>query len=155
MLLTGRVQASHIPPVSPIGFPDSLGDLSSPCQTLPKGWCGQYMAWTAYSPGGISAHVIPLLFWVPSLGLRSIRSWPDCCFFPSYPILYGSFLRPWFYKSHSVSLQLVFSENCSTCRDVFLMYSWRVRGGVNSSSSYFTILISFCNLFLNDTGRKK
>lgn len=75
--------------------------------------------------------------------------------FSSYPILYGSFLRPWFYKSHSVSLQLVFSENCSTCRDVFLMYSWRVRGGVNSSSSYFTILISFCNLFLNDTGRKK
>ena len=39
-------------------------------------------------------------------------------FFPSYPIVCVSFLQPWLYRS-PVSFQLVFSENCSTCRCIF------------------------------------
>ena len=40
-------------------------------------------------------------------------------FSPSNPITCGSFLQPWFYRSLSGSFQLVFNENCSTCRFIF------------------------------------
>ena len=58
---------------------------SSLCQTPGPGRliCG----WTAHSPGQISAPVISLFLWVPSLGHSS---WPD--HFSSYPIPCGSFL---------------------------------------------------------------
>lgn len=44
-------------------------------------------------------------------------------FSSSYLIMCGFFLQPWLYRSPSASFQLVFSENCSTCRcsfDVFV-----------------------------------
>ena len=43
-----------------------------------------------------------------------------CLFpFPSYSVMCGSFLQPCLPSSLSASLQLVFSENDSTCRHIF------------------------------------
>ena len=120
----GGVQASHRSPFSPMSPPTSQGDLSSKCWTPELGhpMCGLHCSLPREDLPDL---VIPLLFWVLSQGHRS---WLDhVCLFLSYSILCVSFLQPWLYKSLSASLQLVFSENCFTCRcifDVFMGGSW-------------------------------
>ena len=77
----------------------------------PQGWCTQNMASTAHSQGS------PLLSPLPGAQVPTLSP-----LFPSYPILYGSFLQPWLYRSLSATLQLVFSENFSTCRCIFEVF---------------------------------
>ena len=58
----------------------------------------------------------PFLLHKPFLG-EQIPSW--CLFFPpSYLAMQRSSLQLWLYRS-SVHFQLVFCENCSTCRCIF------------------------------------
>ena len=60
-------------------------------------------------------------------------------FFPPFflPSYVGSLLQLWLYKRSSASFQLVFCENCSTCRCI-IMCLW----GEVSSTSYSTISTS-------------
>ena len=69
----------------------------------------QNMWLEALISGRISTHITPI-FCVPSQEHKvSIWSLP----FP--PNSVWIFLQPWLYRSVSACLQLVFSENCSTC----------------------------------------
>ena len=57
-------------------------------------------------------------------------------FFLSYQITCGSFVQPWLYRSLSASLQLIFSEKCSTSRCIWVCLC----GEVSFTSSYCTVL---------------
>ena len=81
-------------------------------------WGALSMALTTHSPERVSTCVISHFLWVPSHGHRSQPN-----HFSSLPCV--SFLQPWWYRSPSASFQLVFHENCSTCRCIF----WCVHGG--------------------------
>ena len=77
------------------------------------------------------------------------QSCPDAFMFLSYPVTWGSFLRLRLYKKSSASFQLVFCENCSTCRCIFDVFVWG--GGGSSTSFYSAILVSasLLRVFLN------
>ena len=66
-------------------------------------------------------------------------------FFPSYPVMWKSFLQLWFYKNSSASFQLIFHENCSTCRCILMC----LQGDMSSTSSYSTILIQLSKYLYN------
>ena len=56
----------------------------------------------------------------PLSPLRGAQILTRSLFFPFYSIVCVSFLEPWLYRSPSASFQLVFSENCSTCRCILM-----------------------------------
>ena len=106
-----RAQASHSPPVSPTSLPASQRGPSSLCWTI--------YDWNCLLPReGLCPCDLP--FPLSSLSMAQVLTWS--LLFPSYPVLCGSFLQPWLYKSLSASLQLVFSENFPHV-DVLLMCS--------------------------------
>ena len=113
--------ASHSPPVSPTSPPTSQGDLSSWCWTPGLGLpiCGSNCSLPreVLHPWNLPPFLSPL----PG---AQVPTWS--LFFPSCLIPRGSFLQPWLYKGLSASLQVVFSENYSTCRCIFDVF---VRGG--------------------------
>ena len=109
--LASRVQDSHSSPICLIGLPTSQGARLS--NVGPMGWGTQYVSQTTHFPGRVSTFVFCS---VPSLGHR----W--WLLFPSYPILCVSFFNLGCIADFC-HLQLVCSENCSTCRcilDVFV-----------------------------------
>ena len=119
VLLPSRVQASHSLTVNPTGSPISQGVSSSLCWTswLGSPICGSNCSFLR------DLHSCNLPFPVRPLSGAQVLTW--LLYFPSYPILCGSFLQPWLYKSLSASLQLVFSENCSTSRCIFDVFMGR------------------------------
>lgn len=73
----------------------------------------QYMAQSAHFPEWISTHIFSIF--------QVIQVW--LLLFLSYSIPCVSFLQTLLYRSLSDSFQLVFNENCSTCRcisDLFM-----------------------------------
>ena len=69
------------------------------------------------------AGVCPSILPFPLSPLPGAQVLTQLIFFPSEPIICVSFLQPWLYRSLSASFQLVFHDNCSTCRhilDVFV-----------------------------------
>ena len=81
-------------------------------------WDTQSVAWLTHSPGWVTAPTISLFLRVSSGAQALTRS----LFLPSYPITCGSFLQPLLYRSPSASFQLIFSENCPTCRCIFVVF---------------------------------
>lgn len=71
-----------------------------------------YVTGVTHCPGHISIYVISF----PLSPFQEHRS----CFFSSYSILYRSFLQPELYSCLYPSFWIVFSENCSICRCIFL-----------------------------------
>lgn len=49
----------------------------------------------------------------------------NLCLFPVLPASVEAFVQVWVYKNSSASFQLVFCENCSTCRCVFDVFVGR------------------------------
>ena len=117
VLFTSGAKASSSPPVGPTSTPK---EACLPC-VGPQDWGAQCVAWTAYSPGWISSHVISLFPCVPSQGHSSL-TWS--LLFLSYPIPCGSFLYPCLYKWLSARFWLVFSENISMCRCILDVSVW-------------------------------
>ena len=68
-----------------------------------------YSQWSSNSQG-----VCPPSLRDPGLGHQGSS--------PSYQIAHGSSLQPWLHRSLSASFQLVFRENCSTCRCIFNVF---------------------------------
>ena len=56
------------------------------------------------------------------------------------------FLYPWLYR-HSASLQIVFGEDCSTCRCIFDIFMGGGKLHILSSSSAILIPIQITSLF--------
>lgn len=104
------------------------------------------MALTTHSPGLVSALRSPFSSESPLGGTG--RDPPLC--FPSHPITCVSFLQPWLYSHPPVSLQLVFSEECSVWR-----YLCGAHGEV-SSHTCFPVLASSsgCSCFVTSLAVK-
>ena len=104
-----QVQASHSPLVSLTSFQTTKGAYI-PC-VGPQSLGTQYVARTTHSPGKISTHVISLFLWV----LSQEQGFQHDCFSSLLAQIHMDLLlQPLLYRSLSVSLQLLFSENCST-----------------------------------------
>ena len=116
MLLWNRIQASHSPPLGLTTLPTSQDNSSS--------WY-----WTSGQGGPIwgSNYSHPMENFYPcNLPFPESPPWDTgpnliSCF-PFYPIPCGSFLQPWLDRNLSASFQLVFNENCSTCKCTFDMF---------------------------------
>lgn len=91
----------------------------------PQIWGNRYVAWTAHYSGRVSTNAISLFLWVSP---HWYMSQPNC-----FSSLLTQFLDlPYKFcctrRSLSASPQLVFCENCSTCRHIFDVFT----GGVES-----------------------
>ena len=120
------------PPVWPRGWP-------LPCRTPGTGTPSLCLA--APSPAECASVIKPV--WFPSHP-RGSHSYL-ITFLPFLPDSCGFSVQPWLYRSLSASLQLIFSENCSTFRCLLMCLC----GEVSFTSSYCTILtdMSICSTF--------
>jgi len=85
----------------------------------PQGRDAQYVAWNFPPQGGSQLPCDAASLPCPLPGAQ-VPAW--LLLSPFYPTPHGSFIHLQLYECLSASLQLVFSENCSTCRcvlDVF------------------------------------
>ena len=107
------VHSSVAEPRLPTGAPTSQADLSSWCWApgLGSPVCGSNCSLLREDH---PCNLPPLLSPLPGAQVPS-RS----LLFPSYPIPCGSFLQLLLFRILSARLQLIFSENCSTCRCIF------------------------------------
>ena len=110
MLLISRVQASYSPPVHIISPPTSQGYSSSLCQTLGPGFPILGSNYSLPREDPYLSNPFPL------------NPFPGHMYLPdnfSFLPTQFHFLYPYLYRSCSTSLQLVFSENSSTCKCIF------------------------------------
>ena len=110
-LLKSRIQASYKPPVRPTRPPTSQGGSFFMCWTP---WLGYLVCGSTHSVP--KENLYPCNFLSP---LPATQVPTSSLVFLSYSISCISFSRLWLCRTLFASLQLVFSENCSTCR--FLM----------------------------------
>lgn len=122
------------PSVSPVSSSTSRGGLSPLCQTSGLGH------WLCDSKSLLWGGSLPMYSIFPESPPRGLG--PDLINF-SLPAWFLWIFLTALARSFSVSLQSVFSENCSSV-DVFLMYPW---GEVCSTSSYSAIFISTSTSF--------
>ena len=108
------------PSICRSSLPTSQGGLSPPCRNPGLG-----------CPVFGSSHSLPRVRVCPCNHPFPLSPFPGAyiptqsLLFFFYLIMCVSFLQPWLYKSVSASFQLVFSENCSTCRCIFVMFMGR------------------------------
>lgn len=105
-------------------------------------WGIQYVTQTTHSPGPILQYIFPF----PLSSLPGAQISTSLLQFPSFPVLCGSLLQPWWYRSLSASFQLLFSENCSISRCIF---DTSMERGEFHILLYYTILIQSPISFLN------
>ena len=123
-----QMQASWHPPVT------SESGAAGPPHLGAQHWGIKSMAVTTHFPGQVSIHIFSLFLsslpgtYIPSSSLFLPRSLSTCV----------SFLFSCIHRSPSASFQLVFSENCCTCRSIF-----ENEGEMSFRSIHSAILIDF------------
>ena len=109
------VQASHSPPLVPVILQTSKRSSLPHVGLRPR--LQRPTRGPHYSLPRVGIHPCFLPFPLnPLLGAQVLT---QSLFFPSYVITCVFFLQPWLYRSPYASFQVVFSENCSTCRCIF------------------------------------